>query len=152
MSRRDAALAFTVFAVSAAVLGCGGDGMSRISRAQYPPDFHYIMEQEIRTKMAELAVQVVVLDDLLSRPGGPGPDDRDAVLEILGRMRVLAGQLVRGGAKSSHPLLDRDAPRLRSDLDRAIAEVRMTSPPTYYRAGRVVGACTYCHVARYDDH
>jgi hypothetical protein len=151
MTRHDAARSFIVLGIVAAVMACGGDGMSRISRAQYPPDFHYITKQEIRTKMAELAVQVVALDELLSRSDGPAPGDRDTVLEILGRMRELAGQLVRGGARSSHPMLDRDVPRLRSDLDRAIAEARMTSPPTYYGAGRVVGACTYCHVARYDS-
>jgi len=147
-----AAAQFTVLFMAAAGLACGSVGMFRISRAQYPPDFHYITKREIRTKMAELAVQVVALDELLSRSDGSAPGDRDMVLEILGRMRELAGQLVRGGARSSHPMLDRDVPLLRADLDRAIAEVRMNSPPTYYGAGRVVGACTYCHVARYDSH
>jgi hypothetical protein len=149
MTLRDVALAHLVLAPLVVVLSCSGGDMSRIARSQYPPDFHYITKQEIRTKMGELAVQVVALDELLSRSDGPGPGERDAVLEILGRMRVLAGQLVWAGAKSSHPMLDRDAPRLRSDLDRAIAEVRVSSQPTYYAAGRVVGACSYCHVARH---
>jgi hypothetical protein len=58
------------------------------------------------------------------------------------------GQLKKAGAKSSHPLIDQDAPRLRKNIDRAIAEARMSSPPTYYAAGRVVGSCSYCHEQR----
>ena len=127
---------------------CGGDTMERIHQSQYPQDFHYITKGEIRTKMAELAVQIVSLDELLGREGGPLPEDREKVLEILRRMRGIAAQLKKAGAKSSHPLIDRDAPHLHADIERAIAEVQMSSPPSYYAAGRVVGACSYCHVAR----
>jgi hypothetical protein len=27
----------------------------------------------------------------------------------------------------------------------------MSDPPSYYRAGQVVGACNYCHVPRHED-
>ena len=82
-------------------VACEGDPMQRVRISQYPPDFHYITKQEIRTTMAELAVEVVALDGLLTRPAQPA--EREAVLETLTRMRALAGQLVRGGARSSHP-------------------------------------------------
>jgi hypothetical protein len=127
---------------------CGGDTMERIHRAQYPQDFHYITKREIRTTMAKLAVQIVALDDLLGQPGGPAADQREEVLTILREMRRLAAQLKQAGTTSNHPLIDRDAPRLHADIDRAIAEVQMSKPPSYYAAGRVVGACTYCHQAR----
>lgn len=124
--------------------------MQQVQRAQYPPDFHYITKREIRTTMGELAVDVVALDALLAQTGGPGPGDRETILEILRHMRGLAGRL-KVGEHSSHPLLDHDAPRLRRDIDRAIEEVRLSSPPIYYRAGQVVGACTYCHAPRHEE-
>jgi hypothetical protein len=129
---------------------CEGDTMHRISAAQYPPDFHYITKQEIRTTMGQLAMEVSSLDAILSPPGGATPEVRDAVLDILRNMRALAAQL-KQGSKSSHPLIDRDATRLRREIERAIDETRMTSPPIYYQAGRVVGACTYCHAPRHED-
>jgi hypothetical protein len=147
MERTNLALLSLVLVLAS----CGDGGMQRLRTAQYPPDFHYITGKEIRTKMGELAVQVVALDAMLSRDGGARPADRDTVLEILTTMRTLAGQLVRGGAHSSHPRLDRDAPRLRADIDRAIAELRMSEPPSYYQAGRVVGSCTYCHATRHAE-
>jgi hypothetical protein len=123
--------------------------MADVRRAQYPPDFHYITKQEIRTQMGQLAAEVVALDAILSKPGGPTEADRETILAILQRMRTAAGQLEKG-EHSNHPLIDRNAPRLRNDLDRAIEEVRMSQPPIYYRAGEVVGACTYCHVPRHE--
>ena len=123
--------------------------MSEVRRAQYPPDFHYITKQEIRGVMAELAKEVVALDALLAKKGGPTDADREKILETLGRMRTSAGKL-KTGSHSNHPLLDQDAPRLARDIDRAIAEVKMSAPPIYYRAGQVVGACTYCHVPRHE--
>jgi hypothetical protein len=130
-------------------ISCEGDAMRRARMAQYPPDFHYITKQEIHTIMGRLAVEVVALDGILSRQSGPDPEDRDAVLEILSRMRVLTGQL-KMGSKSNHPLIDRDATQLRRDIEHALDQIRMTSPPNYYRAGRVAGACTYCHVPRHE--
>ena len=139
-----------LLAVFMSVLSCEHGSMPSIGMEQYPADFHYITKQEIRTTMAQLAVEVVALDNLLAGGGVAPAGEREEVLDILVRMRVLAGQLRRGGAKSSHPMLDDNAHRLRDDISRAIAEARMSSPPTYYEAGRVVGACTYCHVPRHD--
>ena len=129
---------------------CDSKRMSDVSQANYPVDFHYITKQEIRSTMGELATEVVALDALLSKQGGPTADDREKVLEILSRMRTLAGQL-KTGWRSSHPRLDRYAPQLRSEIDRARDEVRMFDPPSYYRVGQLVGACTYCHVPRYEE-
>ncbi len=139
-----------IVSVAALSLACGGDTMGRMRVAQYPPDFHYITKGEIQTRMGELAKDVVALDALLSAEGGPGTDERDQVLTILRRMRIVAGQLKKAGTRSSHPRIDEGAPRLVTDIERAIAEVRMQTPPTYYEAGRVVGTCTYCHESRID--
>ena len=133
-----------------ATLACDPSRMSDMRRAQYPPDFHYITKQEIRSTMGELATEVVALDGLLSKKGGPTADDRQKILEILGRMRTLAGQLKKG-SHSSHPRIDRYAPQLRAEIDRAREEVQMSDPPSYYQTGLVVGACTYCHVPRHED-
>ena len=124
--------------------------MSDISRVNYPPDFHYISKRDIESTMGQLATEVVALDAMLSKPSGPTAEDRETILAILSRMRTLAGQL-KTGSRSSHPRLERYAPQLRDDLDRARHEVQMSDPPSYYRAGQVVGACNYCHVPRHDS-
>lgn len=131
-------------------LGCSPTRMEQVHRAQYPPDFHYITEREIRTTMGQLALDVVALDAVLAKAGGPKPDDRQTILEILRHMRGLASRL-KVGEHSSHPQINHDAPRLRRQIERAIDEVSMSSPPIYYRAGQVVGACTYCHPPRYEQ-
>jgi hypothetical protein len=133
-----------------ATLACDPSRMSDMRRAQYPPDFHYITKQEIHSTMGQLATEVVALDGLLSKQGGPTGDDRQKILEILGRMRTLAGQLKKG-SHSSHPRIDRYAPQLRAEIDRAREEVQMSDPPSYYQVGQVVGACTYCHLPRHED-
>jgi hypothetical protein len=144
-SRALAALA-TLAALGFASISCEGDTMRRVRMSQYPPDFHYITEGEIRSTMGELAVNVVALDETLSQEGGPRPEERDEVIAILKRMRGLAGQLKKG-SKSNHPRIDDNAPRLRHDIERALVRASAT-PPVYYDAGRLVGACTYCHVQR----
>jgi len=130
------------------VLACASKTLEQVRAAQHPQDFHYITKGEIKTKMGELAAQVVSLDALLSQEGGPKPEEREKVLAILQQMRRVAGQLKKAGSRSSHPRIDAGAPRLVADIDRAIAEVRIQQPPTYYQAGRVVGSCSYCHESR----
>lgn len=137
-----------ILATGFTLLGCEGDALRRVRTVTYPPDFHYISEQEIRTTMGSLAIEVVALDEIMRQRGGPLPEDRDEVVAILTRMRGLAAQLKKG-TKSNHPRIDRDAPRLKEDIDRALAAARTTTRPNYYDAGLVVGACTYCHVPRH---
>lgn len=126
---------------------CAGDSLEQLRRATYPPDFHYITQQEIHTKMGALASEVDALDQIMWKAGGPTPEDRTRVVEILSRMRTLAAQLKRR-PQSNHPEIQEHAPRLRQDVERALAAAKM-EPPNYYYAGVTSGSCTYCHAPRH---
>jgi len=125
------------------VAACQGGDLQRLRRVTYPPDFHYITQQEIRTTMDRLAVEVATLEAIMEKQGGPLPEDRQSVIESLERMEALASQLKQGD-RSNHPRIEADAPRLRADIERALLAAR-TGSPNYYDTGRVVGACMYCH-------
>lgn len=115
----------------------------QIRRVTYPPDFHYVTQQEIRTTMDRLAVEVATLEAIMEKGGGPQAEDRPAIVASLERMEDLAAQLDQG-ERSNHPRIGADAPRLRATIERALLAAR-TQHPTYYDVGRVVGACMYCH-------
>jgi hypothetical protein len=123
--------------------GDGGGGLQRVREVTYPPDFHYITQREIRTTMDRLAVEIATLEAIMEKPGGPRPEDRQAVIESLERMEDLAAQLDQGD-RSNHPRIEAEAPQLRADVRRALLAAR-TGSPNYYDTGRVVGACMYCH-------
>ena len=133
------------------VLVAGAAGVScvdaaRIRQVTYPPSFHYITKAEIQGTMGELAGLIVELDALMARPEAMTPADEARVVAILGEMDRLAKQL-KSGARSNHPRIDRAAPWLQRDIALALSHAR-AKPPSYYYAGTVSGACTYCHVPR----
>ena len=139
-------LAATLF-LAASAIACQGDGLGQLRSVTYPPDFHYITRQEIQTTMGSLAVEVDELETLMWQEGGPLPENQGEVVAILTRMQQLASDLKRR-AHSNHPRIDRDGPRLRQDIERALAAARIR-PPNYYQAGLVSGACTSCHEPRH---
>ncbi len=124
-------------------LGCGGGPLKRVRAATYAPDFHYITKQEIRTTMGTLAAQLDTLDRIMWQVGGPRPEDRTEINEILSRMQVLATQLKRR-EQSNHPRIHAHASRLQRDIERALVSMGK-EPPNYYFAGVISGACSYCH-------
>jgi hypothetical protein len=130
-------------ALAVIVLGCAGESLERVRAATYPPDFHYITKQEIRTTMGSLALEVYALDQIMWQPGGPRLGDRANVIEILSRMRSLSRQLKRR-EHSNHPRIHMHAPQLQRDIQRALLSARR-EPPYYYHAGLISGSCSYCH-------
>jgi hypothetical protein len=131
-----------VLALALAIPGCNGLAR-RMRQHTYPPDFHYITQPEIDTTMGQLAVRVLELDELLLSEVPLGTADHARVVELLVAMRDLAGAL-KQGTRSNHPRIDMSADRLRDEIDVAIRWARKR-PPSYYAAGNVSGACTYCH-------
>ncbi len=96
--------------------------------------------------MGSLAAQVRTLQALMAREGGIGAEDQDQVIAILTQMRSLAGQLKKA-QDTQHPQVNRFAPQLQLNLDRALFGARR-DPPNYAFAGTVAGSCEYCHAAR----
>lgn len=115
----------------------------QIRQHTYPPNFRYITKDEVRGTMSGLAVQINVLDELLTDET-VDPADRERVVEILSEMQRLARDLNGSGTRTNHPRIDRYAPRLQGDIDRALRSARSQNP-SYYYAGSVSGACAYCH-------
>lgn len=126
---------------AAALLACTAAGIRDLT---YPPDFHYISEGEIRGAMGGLAVRIHALDEQMAQKA----PDPEAVVALLTEMRQLASQL-KPRAHSSHPRIDRAAPELRADIERALAGARFR-PPNYFWAGQLSGSCEYCHVPRHE--
>ena len=118
-----------------------------VRRVTYPPDFRYVTEGEIRSTMGQLAVQMRALESLMMQSETPLPSDHQRVTEILTTMQALARDLTRG-QDTHHPDLNRYAPVLEQRIDRALFAVRRT-PPNYFFAGTISGACEYCHAPRH---
>jgi hypothetical protein len=112
----------------------------------YPPDFRYFEKGEIEGVMHRLAVELTALDDIMWKETRTA-EDQEEIVEILARMRSLTRELTRV-KQSNHPRIDRVAPVLQSDLERALRDARR-DPPDYYFAGEVAGTCNYCHVPRH---
>lgn len=132
----------------ALALAACADTPEKVRKVTYPPDFHYIKKEEIHTVMGRLAVQMVRLEERMQQDGGFRDEDRDEVVEILSEMLRLSQELKRG-TRSNHPRINREAPRLQSNIERALRAARL-DPPNYYFAGEVSGSCEYCHVPRHE--
>lgn len=145
MERSVRTLAIAMTAATLLAASCNEDSLEPVRNATYPSDFHYITRGEIRGTMQQLASELYALDSVLSRDGGPGPEDREEVVAILARMRDQASSL-KQRQYSNHPRIDAFAPRLRHNIIRALGAAK-EDPPNYYFAGRVAGSCAYCHAS-----
>jgi hypothetical protein len=124
---------------------------AQIRSVTYPPDFHYITRSEVRGVMDELAVRMTELESLMQ---GEAQDDfaldseqKARVASLLSEMKGFAREL-DSGTRTNHPDIDRYAPELRDDLERALRGVNAI-PPNYYYAGQISGSCEYCHAPRH---
>jgi hypothetical protein len=120
---------------------------AQMRRFTYPPDFHFITREEITDTMTGLAYWIDELEEIMWRDDELTASDRERVVEILTEMRRLAFDL-KSGTRSNHPRIDRAAPWLQTDIERALGAARR-DPPNYFYAGEVAGACEYCHVPRH---
>lgn len=136
-----------VAAIALCLPACSEAPLAPIRALTYPPDFHYLTRDEIQGTMAEFARSVDALDAILTREGGAGAADRDAVIGILEQLRLQSRHLA-SGAESNHPGLHQDAPRFTRDVDRALVGARR-DPPDYSGAARIAGSCTACHAPRH---
>lgn len=141
-------LTFSLFACSlisviVAIGGCG-DVAPAVRKLTYPPDFQYLSGQELRTRMAELAYQLQLLDQALA----PGPAEQLAqqqqVVQTLSNIERIGASLQPGEAGSTHAHLKDFMAAFRSNVRQARDAASM-DPPQYYLAGTVAGGCINCH-------
>jgi hypothetical protein len=121
-----------VAALALSVAGCGG--FTRWMRGHtYPADFRYVTRAEIRSAMWELANHAAALDRALRAGGAPDEAMRAEILRALDGLEEATRALGREGQRSN-PLIDANLDAFRrGDAER--------TPPNYFFAGAVTGAC-----------
>ena len=134
--------------MSLVAVGCADSKQRRIRTATYPEGFHFITRDEIRDTMTGLAYWIDELDALMETREGD-PADAERIVAILSEIQKLANGL-KQGSRSNHPRINRYAPELQRDVNRALREAQK-KPPNYYFAGTIGGSCEYCHVPRHDS-
>lgn len=122
--------------------GCN-DFAAAVRQVTYPPDFRYVTDAELRSRMNMLAYQLQQLDGALA-VSDPAVPDQEAVVDSLRQIERISSQLQAGDAGASHPFLENDMPAFVSQVNRALLAASQ-DPPRYYHAGRIVGACAGCH-------
>ena len=126
-----------------AAMACRDPG-ARLREHTYPPSFEYIEPSRLQSSMWVLAWEVRRLDRTLRQPAGDSAEQQRLVAEILMRMDGAIGGIATPGRVTQHPLLNRNLPRFREQVQRARADVART-PPNYFTATTIVGSCTACH-------
>jgi hypothetical protein len=112
----------------------------------YPPTFHYITDEQLRSKMWQLAFHSRELRELIASPEKTALHRAD-VLQHLRVMEQAMIDLNRTGWPSNHPLVDANRSNFLRDIKTA-QEAVGHEPPNFLVAGAVSGACVYCHGSR----
>lgn len=136
-------LLFAILSASVSFVACA-DLSGWMRRRTYPPDFHYISQEQLRSTMWQLAHHVRELDRILRGPDSAGGRGRDEIIKLLVGMEGAVDQLGRQGWPSNHPLMDANLGILQRDIALARAAAQR-DPPNYIQAGLLAGACVYCH-------
>jgi hypothetical protein len=122
------------------------DVASRVRKYTYPPTFHYITDEQLRSTMWRLAYHSRELRDLMRSPEYVAAH-RPEVLRHLEGMENATLDLNRSGWPTNHPLVDANRSTFLRDIKTA-REAISREPPNFLLAGSVSGACVYCHGGR----
>lgn len=112
----------------------------------YPPAFHYITDEQLRSTMWRLAYHARELRQLMTSAEETAAH-RAEVLKNLRAMEQATIDLNRTGWPTNHPLIDANRSSLLQDI-RTAQEAVSREPPNFLLAGAVSGACVYCHPSR----
>jgi hypothetical protein len=138
--------ALIIFSFIGSQLFACADFAGRVRQYTYPPTFHYISDEQLRSTMWRLAYHSRELRELMASP------EETAVhrLEVLQHLRMMEQatiELNRTGWPTNHPLVDANRSSLLQDI-RTAQEAVSRDPPNFVLAGSVSGACAYCHSSR----
>lgn len=125
-------------------LGACRDTAELIRQVTYPPDFRYVSQDELRSRMDQLAFQLQLLDEALGPRAAEPPAAQEQVVGILRNIERIAGSLQAGDAGSNHPFLEDHMGSFVSEVSQARLAAD-ANPPSFYLAGRVAGGCVNCH-------
>ncbi len=127
------------------VLGCAAFA-GRVRQYTYPPTFHYITDEQLRSTMWRLAYHSRELRELMISPEETTAH-RAEVLQHLRMMEQATIDLNRTGWPTNHPLVDANRSSFLRDIKIA-QEAVSRDPPNFVLAAAVSGACAYCHPNR----
>jgi hypothetical protein len=122
------------------------DWAARARKYTYPPQFHYITDEQLRSTMWRLAFHSRELRQLTSSDEEITAH-RAEILRHLQSMELAATELNRTGWPTNHPMIDQHRDDLLRDIKSAQHAVRR-EPPSFLLASSVSGACAYCHPSR----
>ena len=126
-----------------ALVACPAAG-PRLREHTYPPTFQYIEPSKLRSSMWMLAAEVQRLDRALRQPAADPAEQQHQVADVLMAMQRAVDGIANPGRVTQHPLLNRNLPRFREQVQRARADAART-PPNYFTATALVGSCSACH-------
>src|SRR5688572_15090854 len=109
----------------------------------YPPTFHYITNEQLKSTMWQLAFHSRELRVLMASPDQTAVN-RPEVLQHLRAMEQVMIDLNRTGWPTNHPMVDANRPSFLQDI-RTAQDGVSRDPPNFFLAGAVSGACAYCH-------
>lgn len=131
------------FVFGSALLACNSvsSGFPQIAS---PPRFDYADGEELRSGMHQLAFELQRLDTALMQELSGDVVRKEMVVEVLGNIERIAGQLRDGDMTTRHNFLRNDMENFLNTI--YFAKMGMeANPPRFYQAGRVSGACINCH-------
>lgn len=133
---------------SSTLVGCSSQFAESMRKFTYPPGFKYTQPAELRSDMAKLAQQMLLLDELLINPYELTQDgvegQRQQVIQVLQNMGRTASTLIEGETGGNHPFIQEHMQDFVAKVDQARIAASLQEP-NYYYAGKVSGGCTNCH-------
>lgn len=133
---------------SSVIAGCSSQFTESMRSFTYPPGFKYTEPAELRSDMAKLAQQMLLLDEALMNEYGSAQNDveaqRQQVLQVLKNMGRTASTLIAGETGGNHPFIQDHMQGFIATIDQARTAASLQEP-NYYYAGKVSGGCTNCH-------
>ncbi|MBA6327683.1 hypothetical protein H4J46_06980 [Colwellia sp. MB02u-6] len=137
-----------VVVVSLTTASCSSKFAESMRKITYPPGFKYTEPTELRSDMARLSQQMLLLDKALIKGYEPtqagAKDQRQQVLQALQNMGRTAAKSITGEAGGNHPFMQDHMQDFVAAIDQARAAAALQEP-NYYFAGKVSGGCTNCH-------
>lgn len=144
------------------MVGTSLGSCASIRHVTYPPDFHYLDSQEVKSVMHEMACHLLQLQQLVVPDAGIMPDTprrvpQDAVLAELDALERTAASLTGSSGTdvngkptrpaTNHLLIDNHIDEFMAQIQRARWLVD-NDPPDYYGVGQLAGNCLACHQLR----
>jgi hypothetical protein len=121
------------------ITSCTNEFAASMRQLTYPPDFKYTEQDELRTDMAMLALQMQLLENALAKKEEPYSTDaevqRETVLASLRKISSITSSLKAGDSGANHPFMQDYMSDFGAKVDQARSAASLAKP-NYYYAGK----------------